>query len=138
MVPGAPLKGVRGPRPGSPRVSGTLSGPVVEEAGAGRLDSGYLGSEKQSEVFRIGVKGGRRCLGSGRRPHGHAVGQRPRGLPLLSSERAGRVRPGQGSLGAEVVKTVVARLQEGGEVCGGRGRKRTACEIGRASCRERV
>lgn len=65
MVPGAPLKGVRGPCPGSLRVSGTLSGPVVEGAGAGRLDTGYLGSEKQSEVFPIGVKGGRRCLGPG-------------------------------------------------------------------------
>lgn len=104
VVPGAPLKGVGVHAPEVPSL-GTLCGPVTEGSGAGRLGTGCPESRKQSEVFGTGVKGGRRCLGSGRRPHRRAVEQRPRGMPLLSSERASPVPARQGSLGTEVART---------------------------------
>lgn len=104
VVPRAPLKGVGVHAPEVPNL-GTLCGPVTEGSGAGRLGTGCLESRKQSEVFGTGVKGGRRCLGLGRRPHRRAVEQRPRGMPLLNSEWSSPVPSGQGCLGTEVVRT---------------------------------
>lgn len=103
MVPGAPLKGVGGPHPGSPQPQ-TLSGPVAETAEASGPDSRCLESERQSEWFGLVIKGGR-WLGSGRRPLGQAGGQRLRGLLFLTSERASGVRGGAGIPGSRCGET---------------------------------
>lgn len=118
-MPQAPLKEVVAHTPEvlSP---GPSSGSVVERA---RLDTSVSNLESSRGSFsQISVRGGRRCPGS-ERTHRQAQGQQPCGWRVPPELREGRQAPtGAEDPGAETVRTVVAWLQEGGEILGsGRG-----------------